>query len=467
MIHTRLRVLRAVVACLLAWLAGGCSVSGIDVTSESVEVPADWARSTDAGSTADVDTAWLSSFADSRLEDLVREAIAGNFSLEQERQRLEISREGVVIARSSRLPTIDLTLDGSRRSTEDAAGNSITTDSYGLSASGRFEVDLWMGLSKQQRAAELRLATQAVRLTEAERTVAATTASQYFNVIEAGQLLEVARNRLDNAIASHEIVSSGYRQGLNDALDLYLARDQVERERANLAQQEQAHLEATAALQLSLARYPDGDIGISGELPVIAEPIPVGLPSDLVSRRPDIEEAWLELLAADAELAAAHKARFPSLSLVGSAGTSSAEFSDLVSDGASSWSLAFGLVQPLFQAGRLAALEEQRLAQVRIAEQNWLNTVYTAFAEVENAISRSASLEQRFESLLESEKNSRAALDLALDQYQRGLVTYTTVLVSQRQAFDAAATVVQLKNQRLQNRLVLNLALGGDFGVAN
>ena len=145
----------------------------------------------------------------------------------------------------------------------------------------------------------------------------------------------------------------------------------------------------------------------------------------------------------------------------------SVEFSDLLEGGASGWSLAFGLTQPLFNAGRLAAQEEQALIQVRIAEQAWLDRVYRAFAEVENAISRTASLDARYEAQLEAQKNSRAALQLALDQYQRGLVTYTTVLESQRQAFDAAATVVQLKNQRLQNRLVLYIALGGDFESVN
>ena len=104
---------------------------------------------------------------------------------------------------------------------------------------------------------------------------------------------------------------------------------------------------------------------------------------------------------------------------------------------------------------------------MRGAEQNWLGVVYRAFAEVENAISRAVSLDKRYAALLEAEKNSRAALELALDQYRRGLVSYTTVLVAQRQAFDAAATVVQLKNQRLQNRLALNLALGGDFAAVN
>jgi outer membrane protein TolC len=149
--------------------------------------------------------------------------------------------------------------------------------------------------------------------------------------------------------------------------------------------------------------------------------------------------------------------------LVGSAGVATAEFSDLFEGDINSWSIAGGLTQPLFQAGRLRALEEQALARVQLAEQQYLDLLFRAFADVENAISRAVSLKERYESFLEAERNSRTALDLALEQYQRGLVSYTTVLESQRQAFDAEAQVVQLRNLRLQNRLALYLSLGGGF----
>ncbi len=446
------------VCCTLG--AAGCSVSGISVAADEQPVPAEWARGGDAGTTVQH---WLETFDDPQLEALVVEAINNNFTLQQERARLESSQQAVIIARANRFPGIDLSLGGSRRGSEDFAGTRVVTESFDASVSGSWDVDLWRRLSKQQQAAQLELAAQRARLQSAERNVAANAARRLFAVLESAQLMQVAQRRLDNAIASHDIVSSGYRQGLNDALDLYLARNQLERQRANFAQQQQAQLEAVADLQLVLARYPDGSLQIDSELPVISTPIPAGLPSDLLTRRTDIQEAWLNLLAADADLAAAHRARFPRLVLVGSSGLVSDEFSELLDNGASAWSVALGLTQPLFDAGRLKALQEQALFRVRIAEKQYLDLVYQAFADVENAISRAASLEQRYESLLEAEKNSRAALELALEQYQRGLVAYTTVLESQRQAFDAEATVVQLRNQRLQNRINLFLALGGEF----
>jgi NodT family efflux transporter outer membrane factor (OMF) lipoprotein len=439
-----------------------CSHSAIAPETENPAFPATWARGGDQGS---VDLNWLEGFEHPQLPALVDEALANNYSLAQEQARLYQAEQSVIITRANRFPTLDVSIDGSRRGSEDSLGVSTTTQSFDAAVDGRWDADLWGRLNKQQQAAQLELEAQRAGLQLAERNLAAQTAGAFFDVMQAKQLLEVAGRRLDIAEESHDIVASGYRQGLNSALDLYLARNQVEREEAGYAQQEQTYSESVADLQLALARYPDGRMEIDGELPVITDPLPAGLPSELLTRRPDVREAWLNLLAADADLASSHKSRFPSLSLVGSTGITSLEFSDLLDSDNSFWSLAGGITQPLFNAGRLKALEDQAAARVQLVEQQYLQLVYRAFADVENAISRASSLQQRYESFLDAETNSRAALELALEQYQRGLVSYTTVLESQRQAFDAEATVVQLRNQLLQNRISLYLSLGGEFST--
>ena len=408
---------------------------------------------------------WLASFDDPQMKALVEEAVASNYLLAQERARLYQAEQTVVITRANRFPTLDVSLDASRRGFDDSTGATVIAENFSAAVDARWEVDLWGRLSREQQAAQLAMEAQRARLQSVERNLAAATAGAFFDVMEAKQLLEVAQRRLDNTIQSHDIVASGYRQGINDALDLYLARNQVERQRANFAQQEQVLVQTISDLQLSLARYPDGNMEIAQTLPIIKDPIPVGLPSELLMRRADVQEAWLNLLAADASLAASHKARFPSLSLVGSGGVTSIEFGELLDGSSAVWSIAGGLTQPLFNAGRLEALEEQAAARVHQAEQQYLDLVFRAFADVENTISRTASLQERYDSFIDAEMNSSAALNLALEQYQRGLITYTTVLESQRQAFDAEATVVQLKNQLLQNRIDLYLALGGEFST--
>jgi multidrug efflux system outer membrane protein len=417
--------LRYLFASLLATLTA-CSHSAIAPETENPSFPATWARGGEQGS---VELNWLERFEQPQLPALIDEAIANNYSLAQEQFRLYQAEQTVIITRANRFPTLDVSIDGSRRGFDDGLGTNTTTQSFNAAVDGRWDVGLWGRLNKQQQAAQLELEAQRAGLQFAERNLAARTAGAFFNVMQAKQLLEVARRRLDISEESHDIVASGYRQGLNSALDLYLARNQVERDEAGYAQQEQTYSESVADLQLALARYPDGRMEIDGELPVITDPLPAGMPSELLTRRPDVQEAWLNLLAADADLASSHKARFPSLSLVGSTGITSLEFSDLLDIDDSFWSLSGGVTQPLFNAGRLRALEDQAAARVQLVEQQYLQLVYRAFADVENAISRATSLQHRYESFQDAETNSSAALELALEQYQRGLVDYTSVVV--------------------------------------
>lgn len=456
------RLLPVAATSLVALTAAGCTSSAISPTTTDLVMPSEWLRDADEGA---VQENWLRTFDSDELNSLVGEAVRNNYQLEQERARLRQAEYAVTVSRADRLPEFDFALTGSRRGFEDNSGTRITTNSFTAGVDARWEVDLWGRLSKQQQSAELQFMAQQARVQLAERELAADTASALFRVMEARQLLEVAERRLKNLSEFADIVDSGYRQGLNDALDLYLARNTVEREQASRAQQQQRVFEAIADLQLALARYPDGRMVVAGELPVITDDVPAGLPSELLTRRTDIQEAWLVLLAADAELAAAHKARFPSLVLVGSGGATTVDFANLLEGDGASWSLLGGLSQPIFQGGRLAAREEQAREQVRIAEQQYLDLVFRAFADVENAISQSAALSERYQSFLDAERNSGAALELALEQYQRGLVSYTTVLESQRQFFDAEATVVELRNELLQNRISLYLALGGEFST--
>lgn len=443
------------------WL-GACSHSAISPDARDPAYPGEWQRGGDEGAPP---TEWLQEFGNTELSALVGEAIVSNYGLRQQRARVAQAEQSVVLSRANRFPTLNLSLDARRRKTGTPGVG--PAESFDKAIATRWDVDLWGRLNEQQQSSQLSYAAQLASLESAERNLAASTARTFFQLLEAQQLLGVAKRRLDNVLESQDIVERGYRQGLNDALDLYLAKNQVERQKASYEQQRQTMIESSADLQLLLARYPDGKFSTTEELPLLSEPVPAGLPSELLVRRPDVQQAWLSLLAADADLAAAHKARFPSLSLVASTGTTSTEFSELLDIDNRAWSVTSGLTQPLFNGGRLRALESQAFSEVERVEQQYLELVYSAFADVENAISRTASIYARYQAFLEAEKNSAAALSLALQQYQRGLVSYTTVLESQRQAFDAETTVVQLKSQLIQNRINLYLALGGEYSIDN
>jgi outer membrane protein TolC len=132
-----------------------------------------------------------------------------------------------------------------------------------------------------------------------------------------------------------------------------------------------------------------------------------------------------------------------------------------------SWSIGASLTQTLFDAGRKEALQAQALARRQELEQRWLEAVYAAFAEVENALSARQSLLQRHAQYLEAQHNAIHAESLAFEQYQKGLNSYTTVLEAQRRSFDAQTSVLGLRRQLLQNRVELYRALGGTFQADN
>lgn len=422
----------------------------------AADAPEAWQR----GSGGEVVAHGLAAFDAPHLADWVAVAVEGNHALAQQRDAVEIARQRVRLARAARLPSLNLALSGQRGRADGAAP---VAERFDLSATADFSLDLWSRLGAGEREALLALGAEEARYAAARQRLAANVVGASFEVAAAIQLQALYDRRLDNLAQSLDVIDSGYRSGLNSALDVYLARNTLEQETANVANQRQQRMQATVALELLLADYPDGQLQVGETLPKPAEPVAAGAPSELLQRRPDIQQAWLELLAADAGLAVAHRNRFPSFSLSANARDSADDFGRLLNGGALAWSAAASLVQPLFQGGRLAALREQARLRLAQAERRYLETVYRAFSEVELELSRTLSLEARHAAFDNAKANAEAALALAFDQYQRGLVGYTAVLESQRRAFDAQTTVIQLRNQLLQSRVALVLALGGGF----
>ncbi len=452
-----LRVLltAGVLACL------GCSAVRTPA-SVPVATPAEWQSGTAETSVDDASppAAWLPTLTTPAITALVEQAVAQNYALQQEALQVAIAETRVTQVRANRLPALSLTAGGQRSRAGDGFPINERVD---VGANLSFEIDLWGKLNDAQRAAQLDLAAQQARFLDAERRLAADVVSSAFNAISSAQLQNLFSQRLDNLNQGLDIIEQGYRSGLNEALDVYLAQNTVEQERANVANQQQVSFESTAVLELLIAEYPAAARDLGDELPPLPALPAAGVPSELIERRPDIQAAWLDLLAADADLAVAHKDRFVSLNLTGSASDSDNAVSRLLDGGSLAFSAAASLLQPVYAGGRLRALERQAGLRVEQAEQRYLQVVFAALAEVETELYQAHTLQQRYDAFVNARDNAEAALELAFDQYQRGLVTFTTVLESQRRAFDAQTTVVQLRNQLLQSRIALLLALGGDY----
>ena len=405
---------------------------------------------------------WLKSFNDPILEQMITHALSHNYQLRADSINLEIAKERLQVSEASDFPELSLAMGNSRRKQVSNSAVSYQTDAD-ISVDLRYEVDLWGKLSDEQNQSRLNYAAAQATYQQSTLTLVANISKAWFDLTQAQQLLALYQERAENLQRNLAMIQSSYQLGLNDALDVYLTKNNVNQELARVAQQEQTLKLQSRALELLLGDYPYAQKMAEQNLPFIDTDIDLGLPAQLLTRRSDIKASWFELMALDAGLAVAHKERFPSFNLNASISDNATGLTDLLDGGSLAWSLIGNITTPLFNAGRLASLEQQAKLAVQQKEQQYLQQVYQAFADVENSISERESLTKRYAYYVKAQENALAAEKLSFDQYLRGLVSYTTVLESQRRSFDAQTTVIQLTNELLQNRIEIYSALGGDY----
>jgi NodT family efflux transporter outer membrane factor (OMF) lipoprotein len=261
-------------------------------------------------------------------------------------------------------------------------------------------------------------------------------------------------------------MESRYEVGLVPALDVYQARQNILAAKAREPVFKASLIKASHALATILGQFPSQNLsGEMAELPEIVPEIPLGLPSELVSRRPDIEAALLRIRAMDQEVAAAVAARFPSFNLNASIGNASLDYVGKISG--TFWSLLLDAAVPLFDYGRRRAEVERRQAILEEELVKYYQIVLNAFQEVEDALIAGRSREEQIKLLEERQEATSATLLLAEDQYFAGLTDYLSVLTAQRNHFLLQAQLLNVRRQLISDRISLMKALGGDWMVAD
>jgi NodT family efflux transporter outer membrane factor (OMF) lipoprotein len=228
-------------------------------------------------------------------------------------------------------------------------------------------------------------------------------------------------------------------------------------------QREQLAARSVRQLELLLGRYPSGRLETEASLPAASPDVPVGLPAELVSRRPDLAAAERRIAASHARVLASRRALYPRISLTASGGTSSTELSNLLDGDFGIWTLLGNIVQPLFSGGRLRANLDLAKTQEDINLALFAQTALTAFAEVENALTDVRALASRQEALEAAVEQSSAARRISEERYASGLTDLITMLTAQRAAYAQESQLLTVRRLRLDAQIDLHLALGGGF----
>lgn len=458
------QILKSFFIILTSILMLSCSTTeGLDENLRKAHVPTQWSSHL---LTTQVKDNWFEQLQHDQIDKLVYIALNNNFDLKQQAFSIDIQQQQLIITGSALWPSLTTSLTNNRRKSVSDGTSASYSSSASLNLDLQYELDLWGKLSAADRQANLELMAQKSTFEEAKQQLVGDVIKAWFNVIEANKLLMLYQERSENTLQSLLIIESGYQQGLNSALDVYLTRNEVNNELSRIAEQKAQKTLTIRKLEQLLGQYPEGKLVVDAELPLLDSEIPLGLPSDLISRKPALLASWYQLLAKDSALAYAHKQRFPSVNITASLTDSGESLSDLLSTSSLGWSLLGNLTMPLFNAGKLKANEEKSRLALKQTEQSYLSTLYNAFADVENAVTSEASLMERYQVMIKAQENAIAAETLSFEQYQSGLVEYTTVLDAKSRSYDAQSTVIQLKNQLIANRVNLHIALGGNFSAS-
>jgi multidrug efflux system outer membrane protein len=417
---------------------------------------------------------WWRVFGDPEINRLVERALTRNLDLTKATAQVLEAAAGFHQAQGQRFPQIGLSGEversqasgGSTSALLRSLGNSGgPTTSHNLTLAASFELDLWGRLSRASQAARAELmAAEQNRRTVAQSIVAAVV-STYLQMEAVERRIAVAENRLHAYQTSLDLVDQRYRRGLTGSLALRQAMRALAVAQTTLPALRMELGEAQQNLAVLTGDYPRTSPARSQPENYYHQPAPVppGLPSELLKRRPDILAAEASLEARTARVGVAKAARFPTISLTGAYGTASSELSDLFTAGNDLWSLAGGLSMPIFKAGALAAA--QRAAEARLEQSLavYAKAVLDAFAEVENALlTRQETLERR-DLVAAALEEANATQNEALSRYQRGLSDYLSVLEAQKTSYELADDLVLTELAVLTNRVTLHRVLGGGW----
>jgi outer membrane protein, multidrug efflux system len=459
----------ACLAALLPVFAGGCTMAP-KYTQPSPALPGDWTSGTGAKAAPGAKVQdWRQVIADEPTKRLVELALVNNRDLRVAALKIEKAQAQYQIQRADLLPKIDATGGANMQRTPaklSGTGAAVTSRTYsvGLGFSS-FELDLFGRIqSLKDEALENFLATEASRRS-VELSLVAEVATAYLTLAADREQLTLAQEILDTELASYEIVQQRFNFGVANELDLSQAQTTVDTAKVNVATYtakvttDENTLSVLVGMPLSAELLPAKSLADVTPL----NPVPAGLPSEVLTRRPDVLAAEHQLKAANADIGAARAKYFPSIGITSSVGFASTQVNDLFNSPAGAWSFVPQITVPIFHSGAIRAGVKASEAERDIMIAQYEKTVQTAFKEVSDALAQSASLEQQVQAQTSLVKATGKSYELSTLRYESGVDSYLTKLDSQRSFASSRQNLIAARLSRLSNTLTLYKALGGGW----
>jgi outer membrane protein, multidrug efflux system len=463
----------------------GCTV-GPSYHMPDMPVPTMWSEAPQNGVTTQPlrMTQWWRTFHDPVLDTLVERAVRANIDLRQAAARVREARALRGVAAADVWPTLGVSGAYTRSRRSENLSAAQTGVANGSSAPGgipsgplegdlfqagfdtSWEIDLFGGVRRSIEAADADLAASVEDLRDVLVTLLAEVARNYVEVRGFQRRIAIAENNIHSQQETLELTRARFEAGLTNQLDVVQATSQLATTQAQVPALETPLKQGIHRLGVLLGLVPGAlrpELSQEAPIPPVPPEVPVGLPSDLLRRRPDIRRAERQVTAATARIGVAVADLFPKLSLTGALGLQSNLLADLALGSSRFWSIGPTLSWPIFDAGRIrtniavqGAREEQRLAQYEQA-------VLTSLEEVENALVAYSREQVRRDKLAEGVEANQQAVALANELYTRGLGDFLNVLESQRSLFASQSDLVQSEATVSANVVALYKALGGGW----
>jgi multidrug efflux system outer membrane protein len=469
-VHAMLRRHGLVLACAAVAVLSGCTTLGPDYQRPDTPLPQAW-RSETSDAKDVVNTAWWQAFGDPVLDGLIAGAIDANKDLMLATLRVEQFDARLQISRADGRPQAGYNASAERRrySEERPAvlprGVNPIQNAFELGANLSWELDLWGRVRRANEAARADLmatedARHAVML-----TVVTSVATSYIQLLALDHELELARDTRKNRDAALSLVQKKYEGGAATRLDVAKAKAAMYDVSVAIPDLERQVAELENAISLLLGRNP-GPVERGKLLALALPPVPQGIPSDVLARRPDVLEAEQNLVSANARIGVARAQYFPTISLTGLLGLGSNELGNLLQHSATTGSIGAGLLGTIFSGGRIKgdireteAIQKQMLVKYQQAVQTALSEVEDALVFRAKAAEIATAGEQQLDAL-------RDALQLSSARYEGGQSSYLDVLDAQQDLYQAQDQQVGRQRDTYLALVAIYKAMGGGWMVA-